>query len=337
MPRGNHVEWIRVGEAALARLQIDEAQKAFEQAAALAHSADAELGLTRSYLQAGEFRRALAFVAHTAAAHSVDTGGTALYVWLLNAAGRSEQAKRILQDALQRSPSDLLLGRIASQLSSAIPLASASMLRPPARLAPYSEDTAKGARITGNGVLIGSGEFALVTGQLLNRRSRVWVRNGLGEVHKVNPVRRIGSSQLWLVKRMQIQNRPNPIRASVKPPFPGSVAHIVNFLPASELQPQWPQMHSGFLGAVRSDQTRTLGIELPFQSQGAPVFDASGALTGVSTVDRAGQQSLLACAELLPLEFWADEPARSTQSTTKIASDAVYEIALRVTLQTIAL
>ena len=56
---------LRSAEAALARGEPTQAVNAFDRAALMLHSADAEMSLVRAYLQAGEYRRALAFCAPT--------------------------------------------------------------------------------------------------------------------------------------------------------------------------------------------------------------------------------------------------------------------------------
>jgi tetratricopeptide (TPR) repeat protein len=333
----DRAQWVREGEAALAKLEIDEARSAFERAAAIEHSADAEMGLVRAYMQAGEYRRALAFVAHTAVAHRGDSGGTALYVWLLNAAGNADHANRILRESQPRYPADPLLRDIAEQLSRPVPLTTALLLRPPARLAPYSGAIEKGAQILGNGVLIGRGERALVPNPPKLSRSKVWVRNALGKVSRVRIEHRLGNSGFSIGTLEQPLMDLNPIRVSAKPPFPGSVAHIVNFASVAGLQAQWPLLHSGFLGSLRADKSRALGIELLFRSHGAPVFDANGALIGISVSERPGQSSLLSCAEL-PLPPSLVVAAESMPSPpSRIARDEIYETALRIAVQTIAL
>ena len=62
-------EWLG-REALLASGKVAEARDAFEQAAALEHAADIELGILRSQMQAGHYRQALDFAAHTAGAAS---------------------------------------------------------------------------------------------------------------------------------------------------------------------------------------------------------------------------------------------------------------------------
>ena len=70
-------------EAALARGDTEAALAGFERAAGMLHAPDTEMGLVRSQMQAGQYRRALAFAAHTAGAHLEAPAASALYAWLL--------------------------------------------------------------------------------------------------------------------------------------------------------------------------------------------------------------------------------------------------------------
>lgn len=63
------------GESALARGDVGNALAAFERAALMLHAADTEMALVRTYMQAGEYRRAVSFSAHTAGAHRQAVAG----------------------------------------------------------------------------------------------------------------------------------------------------------------------------------------------------------------------------------------------------------------------
>ena len=92
------------GEQALARRDVDAALLAFDRAALILHAADTEIALVRAYMQGGDYRRALAFGAHTAGAHLDVVGGSALYAWLLHAGGQSAIAQRLIDEAQGRAP-----------------------------------------------------------------------------------------------------------------------------------------------------------------------------------------------------------------------------------------
>lgn len=71
---------VHAGEAALVRGDDDAAQLTYERTAAMQHCADAERSLVRTFMQTGQYRRAMAFVAHTASAHRETAGGAVLYL-----------------------------------------------------------------------------------------------------------------------------------------------------------------------------------------------------------------------------------------------------------------
>ena len=62
------------GEQRLAAGDAAGAEAAFDRAAGAAHDHDVEISLVRAYMQAGDYRRALAFAAHAAGAHGDDAG-----------------------------------------------------------------------------------------------------------------------------------------------------------------------------------------------------------------------------------------------------------------------
>ena len=97
-------------EAALARGDTDAALAGFERAAGMLHAPDTEMGLVRSQMQAGQYRRALAFAAHTAGAHLEAPAASALYAWLLRVGGQEAYARQVLDAAAQRSAGNEVLG-----------------------------------------------------------------------------------------------------------------------------------------------------------------------------------------------------------------------------------
>ncbi len=102
------------GEAALANGDVGRALGAFERAALMLHAADTEMALVRTYMQAGEYRRAVSFSAHTAGAHRQVIAGAVLYAWLLSRGGQDDAARRLLAAAQHESHDPLL--REAQQL-----------------------------------------------------------------------------------------------------------------------------------------------------------------------------------------------------------------------------
>src|SRR5262245_27401350 len=157
------------------------------------HAADAEMGLTRTLMQTGEYRRALTFAAHTAAAHRANAGGTALYAWLLFIGGQRVEAQRVLDQANGVLPDDPLLVIVRRQLAAETPFAGDALLTPPARLPPYGSTRGlpPSARVIGTGILSTNGTRVLVPIATLVPSLDLWVRNGLGDLRRVRVERRL--------------------------------------------------------------------------------------------------------------------------------------------------
>jgi hypothetical protein len=128
---------LKNGEAALARLDVTGALDSFERAALILHAPDTEIALIRSYMQAGDYRRALAFGAHTAGAHLDEAGGSLLYAWLLHIGGQPAIAQRQLTETGARIPENAVVRAVMQQLNSGAPIATSQLLALPTRLAPY--------------------------------------------------------------------------------------------------------------------------------------------------------------------------------------------------------
>jgi tetratricopeptide (TPR) repeat protein len=285
---------VQRAEAALSRGDAAAALVNFEAAAEQAHAQDIELGIVRSRMQQGEYRRALAFCAHAAGAHRDEPEGTLLYATLLRLGGQPEQAKRTLDEA-----------GLAATGSAFGPSASGDAV-------PVQ------ARLLATGLLIDT-THALVPLASLGGATTVWLRDGLGRTVRAQVQRRTEALALLRL------DRPLDAPALTLPPrdaFAGAPAHAVTY---SDSAPSWPALHTGFLAMAG------LGIEMPGAARGGPVFDAQGRLAGIALrVD--GRDRLLpasAMRELLP-EL---SPTINPTPSPRLPLDELYERALRVTLQ----
>jgi hypothetical protein len=315
------------GEAALVQGDAAAAQEAFQRAALMAHAADTECSIVRAHMQAGEYRRALAFGAHAAYAHRDYPGGAALYAWLLHAGGQGAYAQRKLDEAAAFAPDDAALRAAREQLARPWPQPSAALLARPLRIAPYAhgpQPTA--ARCAGSALLIDEGRAALVPLDLLAGRERLWLRNGLGRTVSARVGERIEALGL---ARLRL-DAPLPaallLRAAPREPFAGSAGSMVEYAPSADGAAAWPLLRHGFIGRRGADDSRRLGLDAPPGPRGGPLFDAAGRLAGVALPGRGTPERWLPVAAL-PLALPPHDAA------LPLALDAVYELGLLAALQ----
>ena len=336
-------ELLRSAEAGLAAGQTAQAAADFDRAAAMLHAADSEMGLVRAYLQAGEYRRALAFCAHTAGAHLESAPASVLYAWLLRAGGQGGFGQRVLDEALLRAPADAVVGEVARAYLQPLPVAQGVLLEPPHRLAPYSlAESAQAAptttsRVVSGAVLIDQGRRALMPLASLpvDVSEPLRVRNGLGRTTfaRLDPNEQPPSALGVAVLVLTVPLEP-PARQVLAPrdPFAGSPGFVVAYAASGRSGAAWPWLFQGFFGGYEGQAgMRRLGIEIPAALPGAAVFDAGGRLAGITLPNAANQ--------MLPVSLWkvwagaSDET--SSASITRMPADEAYERALRIGLQLI--
>lgn len=326
------------GESALANANVEAAQQAFDRAALIQHAADSEMGLIRTYMQGGEYRRALAFGAHTAGAHRDAAGGAALYAWLLRIGGQADAARRALSDAETRMPADPLVIAVRDQLSAAQPLAEGRLLVAPARLAPYGSSSGlpPTAHVAGTGMLIDGGRRVLVPINTLSRSTSVWVRNGLGHLAHATVERRLTTLGVAILRLATELPGDTDEAFAPNDPFPGSIAFAVEYATSRHATPSWPVLSSGFLGQPAANGARRqLGIDLPAGPRGGPVFDAGGRVVGIAVPVSGNAGQLVPASQLRAsvgelLGRPSPQPANS-----RVPIDRIYESALRTSLQII--
>ena len=342
-------ELLRKGEIALARLDVTGALDAFERAALIVHAADTEIALVRAYMQSGDYRRALAFGAHTAGAHLDVVGGSLLYVWLLHAGGQPAIALRLLADAETRMPGNLMVKAVQQQLRSGMPVASGPLLVLPTRLAPYGgmKGLPATARVVGSAVLLHGGTKALLPLSLLPASGHLWLRNGVGQLVQARIDQKFSSLGVALVRLQSRLPVPDDQFLAASDAFPGSPGFAVEYSASPNAAPAWPVLHTGFLGnSSGATGERLLGLALPAGPRGGPVFNAGGQLIGLALPGRAGQGSdrLVPASELrkaIGASFsavppQAGTPAAPASTRPRASVDKIYEAGLKTSLQVIA-
>lgn len=297
----DHRELMARGESALAAGEAGAAVDAFERAAS-AHDVSAELALVRARMQMGEYRAAVSLAAHVAGEHPQ---AAPLYAQLLAVGGQPEQAELVMLDA-----------------GGALPASSA-------KPAAFGATPPSSARVIGTALLVDRGRAAITPAELLSAHRSFWLRNGLGQTVRVAAYDGAqGFAKLTLEAPL-----PADAHAAFAPrePFAGSPGYVVGYASEASAQASWPQLHAGFLGTpTREGSARHLGIAAPAGFAGAAVFDAAGRVAGLTLPGTDGE------ALWRPLPSSPAAAATTTPRATPIPADALYERALRLTLQLIS-
>jgi len=333
------------GEGLLARLDTEHAQAAFERAAALAHEPEVEVSLVRTYLQAGQYRRALAFGAHAAGAHPEYVAATALYAWLLRIGGQEGFAQHRLDAAIALVPDDSVLLQARDELVKPWPVAHARLVQPPVRFAPYASDLPAAACTCASGTLLGDGMHAVVPSAALTSNpeshvSPIWVRNGLGNTVRASIEQRlhIGASDATILRLEQSLPRPPGLQTVTHAPFAGSPGYAVEYTATmNSTAPAWPLIRLGFFArsSALPGALAPLGIRSPAGPRGGPVFDNAGRVVGVALQDNHGEDRILPIALLPANHSAAFGRAVDAAPSPAMAMDEIYERSLLLTLQVI--
>ncbi|MDI1349939.1 hypothetical protein [Aquabacterium sp.] len=254
-------------EGELAQGHAQAAEKTLDRAAGMLHAADTEMGLVRAYMQAGDYRRALSFAAHTAGAHPEDISGLGLYAWLLHLGGQPAVARQLLDQTLtqvrpsqREAPSVRLLAEVSQRLQAQRLALDGAMLQPPMRLAPMAHGAvpAEQARVAGAAWLLPDGQHALVPLAAMPLEApgtRLWLRNGLGRTVQATPEKAFPDIGLRLVHLREPLADPKDEAVAAlwqvpaRDAFPGTPAVVMSHARSAQSHAAWPLLSVGFLGA----------------------------------------------------------------------------------------
>lgn len=330
------------GERGLRAGDTEGARRAFEQAALQTHAAHIELGILRTHMQAGEYRQALAFAAHTAGVHLDEVEGRVFYAWLLNLGGQVRIADQTLKQAESTAPDNLVVRAARQRFQTGALLADGALLSLPARLAPFATGvtTRRDAKTVGTALLLADGRHALVPGAALPSSGSIWLRNGLGQTAAAVVTEKdeaLGVALLTLVQPLPVAGGE---LVAPRDAFPGSPAFAMDYQKDGAGLPAWPVMRPGFLGMPVpgvATGVRRLGIELPGHGpRGGPVYDQGGRLTGLALgpgVDPVAADRMVLIGALRK-RFGERFGAEAVESRPMpIGTDELYERAMKTSLQ----
>lgn len=334
------------GEAALRRGDSAAALEAFEGASSLMHAADSELGLVRAALQAGRYREAMAFCAHTADAHPESFAAAALYGVLLAAGGQPEAARKALGRVRELAPGDAVLKQAQALVEAGFGVPAPALLQPPHRMAPHpvmeggQAAPPAAAAVRGGAVLLADGRHALAPLKLVQGAGALWVRNGLGRTVAARVERRDvagGVAMLALAPGLDAGG----LEYAAGSPRAGRPGFAVAQAPqAASALPAWPWLFRGFVGRVAArDGSQELGIDVPPAADGVLLMDAEGRVAGMGVRGAQGGLRVVPVAGFAGRSLSvADAVQGGVLPATQPgpAMDEVYERSLRIGLQLIA-
>ena len=327
-------------EALLVTGKSIEALDAFEKIASTEHSADVELSIVRSHMQAGAYRTALAFCAHAAGAHPEFAAGAALYAVLLHIGGQREVALQTITKSLQLHNDNPVLLAAKHIISAQDPQFDPILLKTPWRAAPYAigVNVPPAARHIGTGLLMPNGEHAIIPSFANGSGHSILVRNGIGQTSVAQIVS--NGASLTLVKLVNAMPKlPAPIFAN-REPIAGSPSRFIHYNEQTSREAAWPILRSSFFRVLPQNETqRPLGFLISPQHVGGPVFDQFGQICGLAIQDKEGIDRLLQLSQLVtqlerPAEIFIPAiQSSATVNATKVANDLLYERSLVCTLQ----
>lgn len=337
------------GESRLAQGDVEGARSAFEQAALQVHDAHIELGILRTQMQAGQYRQALAFAAHTAGVHLDEVDGKVFYAWLLSLGGQVAVAEQTLKQAEASAPDHPMVKEARQRFDAGVLIAHGALLSLPGRLAPFASGAVvrREASMAGTALLLADGRHALAPCASLPTAGVIWLRNGLGQTVTAKVEEQ---DDVLGVALLSLSSPLPQAGGEIVPPldaFSGSPAFAIDYPIDPAAQAAWPVLRAGFLGTPSPGSlpsTQRLGVELPGRGpRGGPVYDQSGRLVGLalgntsggpttaSTLDRADSMIKISALRHRFGERFGHQTVELR--LPQVGADELYERAMKTSLQ----
>ncbi|MEJ0035426.1 MAG: trypsin-like peptidase domain-containing protein [Gammaproteobacteria bacterium] len=293
----------QVGAETSAPVSIDGARRAlasgdaakavtiYESLTQQGESLEAELGLVRASLQAGEFRKAVSWATLTAGEHTDSSEAVALLAYLHDRAGYTEQALQTLKQLRADRPDDpmaaaalatVLMDR-GGKASAADEAASRKWPRPAFQAIPAEK---RHVIAGGNGIIVDGGRHVLTYSAVLPKAAAsIYVRNGLGKVRRA--VREAGDQHGELV-RLKIAE-PYPAawalpKDQIASPDGVRFCFAFGYSASSDLDGGYPAISPGLVFRADAGTGGLMQITSALGAGhiGSPVFDPRGRLLGLS-------------------------------------------------------
>lgn len=330
-------------EVALAQGEAARAAALFEAAAGSDHhSAAAELGMARAYLQEGEFRKAVSLASAVAVEHH-ESEARAFLAWLHYLGGQRQIAQRTLASLLEERPGDGAALAVLGRLRAHQGLDSDGGLEPPALgLDPHlqvraGEPGAADLHPLANGVLVDQGRRVLTSATALSNAGggRLWIRDGLGRLQEAR-VERVEDAVAVLVLPPDAAGQTR-VAARAGRAFAGRPCFVLGFPAGSGGRAVWPVLTPGFLGLPEGQgHALTLPPDIPPGAEGGIVFDGGGQWVGLVLPARGeagaggGYRMLQASALVGPPLAGLEAPPSGGRRPASLSLDEIYERGMRV-------
>jgi hypothetical protein len=268
-----------------------KAAEIYETLTRQGESLEAEMGLTRATLAAGQFRKATSWATLVAGEHTDSSEAIALLAYIHDRAGYTEQALGTLKQLRTDRPKDpiaaaalatVMIDR-GAKVSAAETAASRNWPRPLFGDIPLAKDRVLAA---GNGVIVEGGQYVLTYSAVLPAgNAALYVRNGLGKVRRAE---RVAGEQHGGLLRLKL-TEPYPAKWAIPKdqivsPDGVRFCFAFGYGASNDLEGSYPAVSPGLVFRADAGTGGLMQITSALGAGhiGAPIFDPRGRLVGLS-------------------------------------------------------